>query len=154
MPADEFGYLRGVNLHHSAPLRWVALVLLFTAAGCGARTELEDTPIPRSGVGRKPKPAPTAGATPTPPPQPTPVKPSNTGAPNDPIGTDNTLGDCKLGTVPAPGRACPYVAQNRCYSDSNSACACICPRNAGDTTCAEGFFPNANGAIEVNCFTL
>lgn len=71
-----------------------------------------------------------------------------------PIGTSNDLGECELGPAPRPGQDCAYLARNRCYSNPISACACICPRNAGDTTCTESFFPNEQGSIDVNCFVL
>lgn len=116
------------------------------AAGCGARTELDDRPIPRA----NPKPAAAAAAKPA---QPQAPPDNSTGRPKDPsIGTSNPLGECVLGSAPRAGQACPYIAQNRCYPEPSSACACICPRGVSDTTCTEGFFPNENGAIEVRCF--
>lgn len=144
------GYGRGVSLLRDLTFRRSAFVLLIVVPGCGARTELDDRPIPRS----DPSPKPTPMATP----KPTPAKPSGGGMgggnSDSPIGTSNELGECKLGSTRQAGQDCPYVAENRCYSDPHSACACVCPRNAGDTTCAEGFFADAAGAIEVNCFAL
>lgn len=131
--------------------RLLAVTLLLAPLSCGASTELDDRPIPRSRPTQKPTPV----AAPNPDPAtPTPAKPGGTGNGNAPIGTDNPLGECTLGPEPKGGRSCPYIAENRCYPDPNSACACICPRNGGDTTCAEGFFPDDNGAIVVNCFSL
>jgi hypothetical protein len=153
--ATKMGYRRGVSLFRTPIIHSITLVFVVAPLGCGARTELDNTPIPRSGPSQTPRPAATPKPTATP--MPTPAKPGGggtSGNQNDPIGTSNTLGECKLGAAPERGQDCPYFAQNRCYSDPNSACACICPRNAGDTTCTEGFFPNASGAIEVNCFAL
>lgn len=125
---------------------WIGAAVALAGFGCGARTELDDRPIPRV----DPKPAATTAPKPA---EPRPPSNDATGRPKDPsLGTSNPLGECVLGEAPRAGQACPYIAQNRCYPDPGSACACICPRDVGDTTCTEGFFPNDQGAIDVRCF--
>lgn len=127
---------------------WCPIALLLVSA-CGGRTELDATPLPRT------KPSPAA-LTPT-----APAKPQGSGAgsgDNKGSGDDlelgsSELGECLLGTKPGAGQPCTFLAEQRCYPDSPSACACICPRDQ-DTTCVEGLFPNQAGALEVHCYVL
>lgn len=129
----------------------VSLTLVIVVSACGARTELDHRPIPRAAKPGASAPAkPPAGT-----PEPAKAQPDDK-PPGDegelPIGSSNMLGECKLGAAPQTGKACPYLARSRCYPDPHSACDCVCPRDVDRTTCVEGYFPNALGAIEVDCF--
>lgn len=125
-------------------------MVVVLSASCGAGTELDSRPLPRSSPASKPATTPS----PAPPPDTKPAKPGGDG--NDDgldLGQGGELDACRPGTSPGTGQPCPFIAASVCYPDANSACACICARDR-DTTCAEGLFPNAEGAIEVNCYAL
>jgi hypothetical protein len=65
---------------------------------------------------------------------------------------ESELGECVEGVPRAAAGTCPFVTRARCYPDALSACACVCPRDQGGTVCSESLFPDARGAIAVNCF--
>lgn len=134
-------------------LRLLLPFVVASATACGASTELDTRPLPRSSPGSTPSAAPNPAASPTP--NPTPPKPDGNGeGSSDPgIGQDNELGACKPGPLPSELDTCPFLADGRCYPDANSACNCICARDR-DTTCTEGLFPNPQGSVEVNCYVL
>lgn len=78
-----------------------------------------------------------------------------TGGSDDPADSpsDKTpLGRCSEGFLRSehPGRACNWLAEDRCYEEKLDACACICPQDR-DSTCLSGFYGGDGSATRVSC---
>ena len=78
----------------------------------------------------------------------------NDGQPGADDGTTSsrTLEACEQGFLHEdnPGRACPYIADGRCYDTPEAACDCACPRE-GQPNCVWYAFLDP---IEVTCENL
>lgn len=64
--------------------------------------------------------------------------------------SSQSVGTCKLGTLPAAGTPCPWMTGERCYQSVSAACACACPHDR-TSLCTSGFPSGSDGRVAVTC---